>query len=59
MNQIRLCDPNCFWLDPKEHDQSKKKEAHVCTRYNKPLKHGKYHPELIACEECVYNSYQI
>jgi hypothetical protein len=59
MKQIRLCNPNCIWLDPKENGQTKRKEAHLCTRYNKVLKHGIFHPELIACEECLYESYAI
>jgi hypothetical protein len=59
MNKLRLCDSNCDWLFPKEHDQSKKKEGHLCQRYNKVLKHLGYHPNLVACEECLYNSYAI
>jgi hypothetical protein len=56
---MRICDLNCAWLHPKEYEQSKQKEKHICQRYNKIVKHNGYHPELIAVEECLYNSFSI
>jgi len=56
---MRICDQDCKWLCPKEHEQSKQKEKHICTRYNKIIQHSGHHPELVAVEECLYNSFPI
>ncbi len=52
MTTYKLCHPNCQFLFPKEIDQTNKKEPHKCLLHKVILKHGKFHPYLIACEQC-------
>ena len=46
-----FCD-ECKHLVPKEDKQTKKKEHHICKRYNKILFHAGFHPRIPRCEEC-------
>jgi hypothetical protein len=43
---------NCKDLNIKEQDQSKNKEAHICLRYKKQVKHNMQHPRLVPCKDC-------
>ena len=47
-----LCD-NCT---PKENTQTKSKENHMCSKYNKRVFHGvntrTHNPRIIPCDEC-------
>ena len=52
MSKIKLCHPNCQFLFPKEIDQTMKKEPHKCILHKEILKHGKFHPYLIASKKC-------
>lgn len=54
---FELCNPHCIYLQPKEKHQSKRKEPHMCTKYNKILKHNGNHPYIVACEECINERY--
>lgn len=46
------CD-NCYWLDPKEHEQTDKKESHWCRLFKQTLKHYCIHPKLARLFECL------
>ena len=42
----------CKYLSPKEHEQTSKKEKHICKKYSKQVKHLGHHPELPRLPEC-------
>jgi len=42
----------CKYLSPKEHEQTSKKEKHICQKYSKQVKHLGHHPELPRLPEC-------
>ncbi len=53
----RFCPVECEFLFPKEYEQSKNigKASHICTKYNKRVIHGGYHPNILKCDECKEN----
>mgnify|MGYP000992880286 FL=1 len=52
MNNIYFCG-KCKYLNPIEHDQSIKKENHICYKYNIRVYHREFHPEILKCSECI------
>lgn len=48
---LLYCD-DCEHLNPKEHEQSKKKEAHLCMAWIMPLFHNGHHPRILRPKKC-------
>lgn len=48
MNYCKLCK----YLSPKEHEQTSKKEHHICAKYNKRVLHMGHHPEIVRLPGC-------
>lgn len=51
-NEAMYCG-NCDHLNPKEHDQTKDKEHHVCTKYKIQVRHLGHHPNILKCKSCL------
>lgn len=49
--KINNCN-NCQYLNIKESNQESDKQPHICTKYNKQVKHLGHHPSLIPLDEC-------
>lgn len=47
-----FCDPECEHLNPRETDQDKTKQRHICTKYHNQVFHRNAHPFLWRCNEC-------
>lgn len=47
-----FCYRRCIYLIPKELEQGKDKEPHICTLYNKRVRHLGCHPKIVRCVEC-------
>lgn len=47
-----FCD-NCMYLYPKEHNQSEKKEPHICKKYDMFVIHRGNHPKLPRLNVCL------
>jgi len=47
----RYCD-DCKYLKPKEQEQTKEKEFHMCLKYNKQVMHLGEHPKIRRLKEC-------
>lgn len=54
--KTRFCPEECAFLFPIEKEQSKHKEPHHCFQYDKHLRHGQYHPQIVSCKECIVDS---
>jgi len=54
---VTFCEYNCVFLAPTEKEQNKYggKIPHRCLKYNKPLYHGPFHPEIVAIRDCKYS----
>ena len=46
------CD-NCKFLNPKEYEQPKAKEPHMCLLYDRPVFHYGEHPRLPKPDYCA------
>lgn len=46
-----FCPDECRFLSPWERFQSAHK-MHICRKYKKRVKHGRFHPKLIKLPEC-------
>jgi len=47
-----FCKENCEYLKPTEYEQTKQKEPHWCSKYNKRIFHYDYHPQLVRIKGC-------
>jgi len=52
MDNLVFCKENCEYLNPTEYEQTKNKEHHICSKYNKRVWHIKYHPLLVRIKGC-------
>lgn len=52
----KLCPRDCQYLDPKECDQTDKKESHFCRLHKCVVKHEGKHPELVATPDCTFDT---
>jgi len=52
---IHLCSEFCIYLSITEEQQNKLtgKPLHWCDKYDKKLKHGPFHPNIIKYQACV------
>lgn len=48
---MNLCD-DCYFLKPKENEQTKNRELHMCHAHQKPVFHLGKHPNLPRPEWC-------
>ena len=46
--EVKLCREDCIYLEPKEDEQTNKKEAHMCIYYKTKLYHRGRHPRIVA-----------
>lgn len=51
---MRYCD-ECEYLKPKEHEQTDKKEPHICNAYRRLLFHRGRHPRIPTPDYCIIN----
>ena len=49
--KVKFCD-NCRHLYPKEHEQTKQKESHICAKYMQTVYHRNFHPNLVRLSVC-------
>ncbi|HBE80372.1 MAG TPA: hypothetical protein DDW65_21705 [Firmicutes bacterium] len=60
-NAVKFCDPNCIYLEPKESEQNhslKNQIVHRCKKFNFPVHHYQYYPNLVrapGCNDMTYN----
>lgn len=54
-DDVDFCD-GCVFLIPSENNQGRRKEPHVCTRYNEQVKHRGCHPSIVRLKKCDYHS---
>jgi len=47
-----FCPRNCQYLDPKEADQTDRKEHHMCTLLGEILRHEGCHPRIVKHKHC-------
>jgi len=52
MSILKLYCDYCRFLNPKEHEQTKAKEPHMCLLYYRPIFHAGEHPRLPKPEYC-------
>lgn len=43
----------CEYLNPTEQEQTKKKEHHICQKYNVRVYHREFHPNIVKCSACT------
>lgn len=48
-----FCNFDCPYLDPKEDEQTNKKEQHYCKKYKSKLFHFDAHPNIYKLKECT------
>jgi hypothetical protein len=54
-HKMEFCYDDCTFLSITEKEQNKMgrhKPPHLCTKYNKQVKHGAFHPKLMKLNEC-------
>jgi hypothetical protein len=51
-NPDYFCPADCEHLDPAESSQTRKKEPHICRKYQTQVYHEIFHPKLVRCNEC-------
>lgn len=51
---MRYCD-ECKKLNPKEYEQTNKKEPHICIAYGRLLFHRGRHPRIPTPDYCTIN----
>jgi len=51
--RLRFCN-QCDKLSPKESEQTKKKEPHICKYLNRRLRHEGHHPDIPTPKDCDY-----